>query len=386
MVQSSETALYHDLVHPQSLAWELGGRSAAHAVTCYESLDAVPADTFALIAHRVQDNFFLCAEWYRCLAEYGSPADLKPRIYVANNAIGIPECFLFCAADERGGTLRGLSNFYTMEFSTNFIGDIEPESLALRRLARHIAEERPRWRRVLIPFLRADRQTTDLLADAFAAEGFLINRYFQFENWYCDTDGTDFDTYYRQRPSQLRNTIKRKEKKVRREHDISIEIHENVTDRLISHWNAIYANSWKEKERFPRFMSGFMRTCAALGILRLGVLYFDGAPAAAQVWITSGRRSIIYKLAYDETYAKWSVGSILTRDMMRRALDRDGVAEIDYGVGSEAYKQDWMTGCRHVVGIEGFNLKSPPGLCLAGKWLLAITAKPLLRLVKRRGA
>jgi hypothetical protein len=52
--------------------------------------------------------------------------------------------------------------------------------------------------------------------------------------------------------------------------------------------------------------------------------------------------------------------------------------EVDYGVGSEAYKRDWMTGCRDIIGIEGFNTRSPIGLCLAVKWRLTQAVKRLM--------
>jgi len=41
------------------------------------------------------------------------------------------------------------------------------------------------------------------------------------------------------------------------------------------------------------------------------------------------------------------------------------VREIDYGVGSENYKKDWMNSVREIGGIEAFNTRTAPGLWLA---------------------
>jgi len=41
------------------------------------------------------------------------------------------------------------------------------------------------------------------------------------------------------------------------------------------------------------------------------------------------------------------------------------VAEIDYGVGSERYKLDWMSDCRHIIGLTCFNPRSIGGLSAA---------------------
>ena len=80
----------------------------------------------------------------------------------------------------------------------------------------------------------------------------------------------------------------------------------------------------------------------------------DHEPAAAQIWLISGRRATIYKLAYDERFAPLSIGSILTKTMFDHVLENDGVSEIDYGVGSERYKRDWMSHSRRVIGLIGF--------------------------------
>jgi hypothetical protein len=349
-----------------------------YAIRCYESLDAIPADALRLIAYPAQGDLFLSSQWFCCLAEHGFSPDLKPRIYVANDARGAPACFLFCAARERDRTLQGLSNFYTTNFAATFANGQLSDPRLLNRIAQHVAKEQPRWHRILLTFLRADRFTTDFLAGSFADEGFIINRFFQYENWYCNTNGSSFDRYYGLRPSRTKNTIKRNENKLRQKKDVIIQIDLDVSDRLIEDWNKIYANSWKAKESFPEFVPNFMRLCAQLGVLRLGTLLINGEPAAAQFWIISGQRATIYKLAHDKKYAKWSVGSILTRDMMRYALDRDGVIEVDYGVGSESYKRDWMNVSREIIGIEAFNGGTILGSWLALKWRLIEIAKRLL--------
>ena len=244
---------------PGAVVEALGQRGSAYAVELYTSLDAIPADVLCRIAYSEQGDIFLSADWFRCLAAHGFPTELRPRVYVANDARGAPTCFLFCATEDHGRTLYGLSNFYTMEFAATFVNRQLSDPRILGRLAQHIAMERPRWHRILLTFLRADRFATDFLANAFAAEGFVINRYFQYQNWYCNTDRECFDDYYKRRPSRLKNTIKRKEKKLRREHVLEIRIHVEVSDQLIADWEAIYANSWKDKEQFPEFMPNFMR-------------------------------------------------------------------------------------------------------------------------------
>ena len=62
------------------------------------------------------------------------------------------------------------------------------------------------------------------------------------------------------------------------------------------------------------------------------------------------RRAYIFKLAYDEEYAKWSAGTVLTAHMFRHELDIDRVVEIDYLTGDDPYKGAWMTQRRERTG------------------------------------
>ena len=182
------------------------------------------------------------------------------------------------------------------------------------------------------------------------------------------TDGQAFEPYFARRPSQLRNTIKRRQKKLEKAHRFEIRVARNEgpeLESLVQDFIHIYGLSWKEPEPFPDFIPALAGHCAKLGILRLGVLYASARPVAAQLWITSGGKAIIYKLAYDEQFAELGVGSILSKELFRIALDEDHVKEIDYGVGSESYKRDWMSSVRRIEGIEAFNRKSTKGLLMA---------------------
>jgi CelD/BcsL family acetyltransferase involved in cellulose biosynthesis len=126
---------------------------------------------------------------------------------------------------------------------------------------------------------------------------------------------------------------------------------------------------------FPQLI----RKAAEEGSLRLGMLYIDEQPVAAQIWLLTENRATIYKLAYDEGYAQLSVGSILTRMMFDHAIDVDHVAEVDFGAGSEAYKLEWMSDCRHVVAFIGFNAHSPWGLFAAARHFSGQVLRRLLQ-------
>src|SRR5690606_32614799 len=65
-------------------------------------------------------------------------------------------------------------------------------------------------------------------------------------------------------------------------------------------------------------------------------------------------------------------------EMFRHAIDVDGVTLVDFGVGDEAYKRDWMTKRREVYQLTCF---APS---LKGR-LLSLAKRGLLKLRAGRG-
>lgn len=154
------------------------------------------------------------------------------------------------------------------------------------------------------------------------------------------------------RPSRVRNTIARKQRKLEREHGYSIrlftgdDLHQGMAD-----YNTVYNASWKARELFGDFVDGLAQRLSGQGWLRLAVLYIAGNPAAAQFWFVSHGKASIFKLAYDESWKRYSPGSILIRYLMEHVIDVDQVEEIDFLTGNDAYKQDWMSERRERWGL-----------------------------------
>ena len=310
-------------------------------VETYESHEQLPAPAVAALSYRHGVRFFHSIDWFGCLLRHGFDTETPPRIYLASDDDG-PQCALFCAV-KSPGHLTSLSNFYTMEYGPIGIGERGAEGLAA--IARVLATER--WHTIDLRAMRRDERAQ--LDAALSAAGFSCYPYLQYDNWYLEVRGRSFEEYYSALGSRLRNTIRRKGKKLKRDHEHTIDIYpvDDVSfDDAIAVYEHVYASSWKNPEPFPAFMPALFSTCDQLGIARIGVARIDGNPAAAQIWINDHGRTVIYKLAYDEQYAPMSIGSLLSYRLFEHAIDNDQVHEIDYGVGSESYKRDWMNARR----------------------------------------
>lgn len=197
----------------------------------------------------------------------------------------------------------------------------------------------------------------------FSGHGLATRWSLAFGNWFADVRGLDYPGYLKRVPSSFPATCeKRRASFVRRGvGELEIGRSPEGLERFIQAYESVYRSSWKVQEAHPRFIPGLIRLSAEQGWLRLGVAYVSGEPAAAQLWLVIDGRALIYKVAYDERFAKLSVGSILTCEMIRYVMEVDKVDELDFLSGDDAYKAKWMFARRERHAFWAYNIARPRG-------------------------
>ncbi|MCM2681504.1 GNAT family N-acetyltransferase [Echinimonas agarilytica] len=182
----------------------------------------------------------------------------------------------------------------------------------------------------------------------------------QFTNWQLRLDVSP-EEYFAQRPSQLKNTLKRKKNKLLREqrqwHCQLVSSVESF-ERGFADYKSIYDASWKPVEENISFIKEFSKLAAERGWLRMALLYIDNEPAAAQIWFNYQGKTNIFKLAYHPKFKNYSAGTLLTEFLMRHVLEQDSVKWVDFGMGDEPYKQDWMNISEQCYTVTAFNNRS----------------------------
>lgn len=273
---------------------------------------------------------------------------------------------------------RGLCNYYA-SLHTPFYTHAADRTLAARALVRELAVQRPACAVLQLSPLSAEGTDTATLRDALDDAGWYTRNYFCFGNWTLPCKGLSFANYMRARDSQLQRTWTRKAKKFdgRGEGRLQIVTRPDEVATAMDAYDTVYANSWKQAEPYPHFVRRWAEVCARLGWLRLGLAWVGDVPIAAQFWFTVRGRSSIFKLAYDEAYAKWSAGTVLTAHLMRHALDVDHVVEVDYLTGDDPYKRAWMTQRRERIGLLACNRRTPRGLAFAAREAVAALVRRL---------
>jgi hypothetical protein len=325
----------------------------------------LPAGLAVVFETQSQRSFFALTQWYDLLVRFGLPQGTGIRMY-ADERPGSTIALLL-TADVLGGRrcLTSLANFYSVEHGLSCSQGADL-GCGLAAILAEIEEDRPRWDCLRLIELDPCDAGYGALVRALRQAGFLVECAPGAATWFETTEGMTFADYVAERPSQLRNTWRRKRRSAAIDGRLTAAFYSDNAgiDTAIADYQKIYAASWKTAEAFPQFIPALIRLAAELKALRLGIYYVDGVPAAAQFWILWRRRAVIYKLAHDRRFDRLSLGTVLTMEMIERVLDQDRPSEINLGRGDDPYKQLWLPRRRERWGITAANPRTMRGLRL----------------------
>jgi hypothetical protein len=318
----------------------------------FGSIDALPPEALALFG----GDAFSTAGWYRSVAEAGLPSGARPAVLVATQA---GRCVAVFPMRDGAGGLGSLTTPYSCLWHPLFAPDLDSDTL--RGLGETFGRFCRRRGVTRLEAIDADAPWVAPLLAGVRSAGLIPLWFAHFGNWFCPTLGLDWSAYLRQRPGRLRETVRRRTRRLMAEAEFALIDGVRDLDAALADYASVYARSWKAPEPFPAFNPALMRACAGEGTLRLGLLRRAGTPIAAQFWIVRDSWAGVQKLAHDEADHASAPGTVLTGLMIRHLLDEEHVAELDFGRGDDAYKQDWTGTRRQRQGVLLANPRRPAG-------------------------
>lgn len=352
-----------------------------------ESPDFVnlPDPIAALFTAASEKSFFSQSAWYALLTQHARETGTTVRLYTDSN---VPAAALVVRTDGKR-RLHGLTNAYALEHGPIARPGREG-CAATRHLIENVVRAQSNLETIRFTALDPDDPFFTALRQGLRAAGWMVRPFFDSGTWFLDTDRVKFDQYFEERPPILKNTYRRKSKAARGlEYFFSDDGAE--LESLIADYETIYKQSWKPPERFPTLVPTLIRAASALRALRMGVIRVDGVPAAAQFWLLWRGRAVIYKLAYDEHFARMSLGTLLTMRMVERVLEQDHPSEINFGRGDDPYKKLWLPQRRERWGLLATNPRTWRGLVggargLAGRMRDWVLSKPSPQMGRSRAS
>jgi hypothetical protein len=205
-----------------------------------------------------------------------------------------------------------------------------------------------------------DRGTAALL-EGFRHSGLQSATYQHFVNRFESIE--EFPTYWSQRPSRLRATVRRKLAQVSRAGSVIFLCSANAeeNERAVQLYEQVYRASWKASEPHPGFIRKLVEALSEAGFVRMGLMLQGDFPVAAQIWLVRDRKATIFKLAYIQTASSSSPGTLLTHWMLSRLISDEQIKEVDFGRGDDPYKRDWCAQVRPRFGLVAGNSQSISG-------------------------
>lgn len=293
-------------------------------------------------------NLFATWEWADCwLRHYGEGRQALP--FACRDATGAVVAILPLCLDRRG-PLR-IARFVGFgpadEQGPVCASEHVAAAIAALPAARKASPER--WSVLLAERLPAGR---DWAAELGGRE---LNRE---SSPVVDVEGLDWDGYLAGRSSNFRSQIRRKERKLQREHGLTYRLSEDPRrlDGDLDTLFALHEARWGDEgsgafdDTRQAFHRDFAHVALERGWLRLWIAEVEGNPIAAWHGFRFGGSEWYYQFGRDPQWDSSSIGLVLLAHSLRAAIE-DGVPRYRLLRGGEAYKARFSTGDPGVVTV-----------------------------------
>ncbi len=354
---------------------------AVNEVKVCTSVEGLANDEFALDDFIGKVNFETSLDWFDLLQKNVYPHDEGIRYYFSSGDKR-PTTILPLRLSKKGRvrTVESLGNYYTPLYTP--LLTVDSNLLTLRdKLA---AASRDHGGAHVMRFAPMDIESPvyRALINELRAIDWIPFGFFCFGNWYLKVN-ENWEGYLKKRSANLRSRIKRMTKKFAAAGGtLEIVTNPDGIEQAIAAFHEVYSASWKFPEPYPEFIPALIRRLAFLGRLRLGIARLEGRPISAQLWIVGEANASIYKVAYHEAYSQYSPGTVLTSFLMQYVIEQDHVKEVDFLIGDDSYKHEWMSDHRDRWGIVAYNPRTIIGFTLLMREVLGRIAKQLWMRIK----
>ena len=343
--------------------------NALSSIRLYQNFDALPSSYSDFFAECGRSNYYLSGAWFERLFQTCARSGDSLRLYCYEEH-GLPVGALVTWHKAQspdflsGRRLSGLSNWYSAIYGPLIASSAGRREDILSAIIARMATETPRWDSFHMGPFDAQSAEAAAMVSAFQKNGLSPIPQPAARDWYEPVSGFSFDDYLKTLSSKKRNTLRRKEKHATANGGFAFKLYTDAReiDQGIADYQKIYAASWKEPEEFADFIPSLIRQSAQDGSLRLGIVSINGAPAASELGIVAARSAMLMKTAYDPQFQNFSVGALAIYRTLQHILDTDDVDEIDFGLGDDPYKREWVSHSRERVWIAGLNRRTVRGM------------------------
>jgi CelD/BcsL family acetyltransferase involved in cellulose biosynthesis len=302
------------------------------------------------LAERLVAPPFAYPGWFA--AWYDAFGRGEPRVLAARTAGSLAAVL---PLERHRGVLRAAANWHT----PLFCAPAEPG--ALPELAAALLDLRARRRDLLmldpadplLPLLRTPRAVERVVAR---------------QPWVNATGS--WEDYESGLGRKMRKELRRQRRRLEEQGEVRFEFAGGGErlEGLLEEGFGIEGSGWKSERgtaiasdaAVGRFYRGVARWAHARGWLTLAFLRVAGRPVAFDMHIEAGGSAYVLKGGFDPRWARFSPGSVLTHESLRRAFESPELHTYEFLGSDDAYKLAWTAATRDRVRLQSFPA-TPPG-------------------------
>ncbi len=353
-------------------------------VTSLEDFRKLKEEWNGLLRPDTRHKPYLEHEWFELFLEHhGAGGQLS--ILLVKREQRIEAIFPFVLKRERhpGSSVRKLEFLgklgYAMRTPIFRSQDAPKREVILRSLFRYLVES-VKWDVLRLNFVPEEDFSIETLERVLSTDGLTYREHACFGGWYLDGIDSTSEEYMASRSRHIRRNIKQFTRQSVDGGDMRLEIitggDDEVIDRWMDHFHAVYQRSWKSWEAHPTFDRALAKMARDKGYFRLGLIFVHDIPVATLLWLVCNGTAYGEKMAYDQHFRKPGPGVTLMGAMIAYLIDRDKVKGLDFLFGDDAYKKHWMSQRRERKNFFIFNNRTLRGQVLS---LWSLKLQPIIR-------
>ena len=305
-------------------------------------------------------------EWFdHCLTAFGAEWDLAVYVARANGAV---RAIAPLVVARSGGQRR-------LRWLNHQLGDIGgllyADETSLATICASVMHADPS---IELTGIGADSKEAKILCGSPRRRGLMVVRPNSVARASVRLDA-DWKTIESKMSSKHRKYIRWAQRAAAREGPVKFEVvspTEATLDRHLDEVFRVEAAGWKGRAgtailsdpRTKRFWTEFAHTAARLGILRLFFLRIGDATAAIRIAAEYAGRLWDWKIGYDERWARYSPGILLTHETLRYASEQK-LEALEFLGQAERWQHRWPIELFHGTTVRFYPLSANGAFTLA---------------------
>lgn len=341
-------------------------------VTLIRVADQPDASTLRLFDTHERVHFQLGLDWWRLYVNTITQESRGDRLLAlrrGGHTLAVLPANVDDQSQSLGCMVGALSNVHTALYALVHTAHLSGPDLI--PLIARLLQEAPKGSVLRFEPLDPHSPSFQILESALRGAGLLVQRYPCRGNWCLPVSG-NWERHRQNWPVGTQDLLEKMNQQLASAGArTEVAVGEAASGPALQAFDALFNRAQKPTDQAPGFMASLARLAARRGWLRLGLVWLDERPIAAQLCVVADGRASIFEPATDGQFGdpRWSI--VLTAALVRHAIEVDRVLDVEYVLGDAPIGHEWMTHRHQQCGLTARRVNSLSSVIAAAGNVLA---------------